>query len=242
MSRDTIATLERLQTIDIDIEALTKQADTGPARIGDLESQVAKARLAADQERGRLADNERARRHLENQLTDDREKAKKWESRLPQLKHPREFAALEREVEGLKKSNAAAEEELARLTLDAEPVKAALRVKEGELAEREAALAKEAGSLKRNENKLRNQIAELQASRDEARKHVDPRMYATYEQIRKRRGGRVIVTMVNETCSGCNRRLAPQTANRLRSGAIESCPACLRIVHSPPPPPEATLT
>ena len=241
MSREKLAALEKLQAIDLQIEELTKQADAFPARLAELEKQASEARLAADQERGRLADNERARHGIENQLAEDKDKIKKWESRLPQLKHQREFAALEREITSVRKSNEEAEERLAQLQLDAEPLRISVGQKEAELARRESARAKEAASLASNEKALRDQAANLKAEREQTRAAVDPKLYSSYELVRKRRGGRVVVPLSEPTgaCSGCNRKLLPQLANQLRGGAIDQCPACMRIIFAHREPPAA---
>lgn len=238
MSREKLGALEKLQVIDLQIEELTKQADAYPARLAELEKQVAEARAIADAERGRLADNERARRQIEISLEEEKDKVKKWEARLPQLKHPREFAALEREVNSAKKANEANEEHLAQLQLDAEPLKLSVQQKEATLAARDAARAAEAADLSHNERALREQAAALQAAREQARAAVDPKLLPKYEVVRKRRGGRVVVRLTGAgSCTGCNRKLLPQMANTIMGGAIEQCPACQRILFYPPDPP-----
>ena len=239
MSREKLAALEKLQTIDLQIEALNKEASAGPARVGELEAQVAKARAAADAERGRLADNERARRNLENQLVEDKDKVKKWEARLPQLKHQREFAALEREIASLKKSTAFAEEELTRLKGEADPIKQTLQEKEAALAEAQARLNTEKGSTDSAAGAFQEQLATLQGERERERANVDPRLYASYENLRKKRGGKTLVPMAGNSCSGCNRRLPPQMVAKLYvPGTVEACPSCMRLLFAPPPPPD----
>jgi predicted nucleic acid-binding Zn-ribbon protein len=241
LSREKLVALEKLQAIDLQIEALSKEADAGPTRVGQVEALVAKARAAADLERGKVADNERARRHLEAQLADETEKVKKWESRLPQLKHPREFAALEREITGTKKANEAAEEELTKLKADFDPLKAVVKEKEGELAARQSELNKEQKSVRAGEGGLRSQIETLQAERDRQKPLIDAKLYAAYESIRKKKGGKVFVPLnAGGACGGCHRKLAPQTVNRLlATGTFDVCPACLRLVYTPAAPPEA---
>jgi len=239
LSREKLAALERLQVIDLQIEELTKQADAFPARLVDLEKEATKARALADAERGRLADNERARAHAENSLKEEQEKVKKWESRLPQLKHQREFAALQREIDSANKANEFTEASLVDLKAAAEPLRASVQQKEAELKVREAALAKESAGLQKNEEALRKQAATLKEQRDQARAAVDPKLGGVYEQVRKRKGGRVVVVMNNNgTCSGCHRKQLPQLANQVMGGAIEPCPACGRLMFTLPPPPD----
>lgn len=240
MSSDKMAALERLQAIDLQIEALAKEAERGPARLTDLEAHVNVARDAADAERRRLADNERAQRQLEYTLADDKEKVKKWESRLPQLKHPREFAALQREVEAAKKTNAEAEESLTRLQAEETELKLTLATHEKELSTRESAYKREQRNLKSRDAELRDQIDNLREEREKHRGAVDARLLQAYENLRRKRPGKAFVPVTNSSCSGCHRRLAPQQANRLLvTGAIEPCPSCLRLLYTPLEVPES---
>jgi predicted nucleic acid-binding Zn-ribbon protein len=241
LSREKLVLLETLQAIDLEIEELTKKADEFPARLKLLDTNVARARAAAELERARLTDNERLRRALENQINEEKEKVKKWEARLPGLKHQREYLALQREVESSKKANAKAEEDLAKLKGDAEALKGALKVKDDELADHEMELMSEAETLKGQETELRAKITALQERKVKERPDVDQKLMTMYESIRKKRAGKAIVLVTNGTCTGCRVRLAPQVAYRVEVGATyETCPSCSRLLYVPPRPPDAT--
>lgn len=231
MSRELLAPLEELQTIDLKIEELERQAAESPARIAELEGRANQARASADLERGRLAENERARRHQEHLLSEEKDKVKKWEARLPALKHPREFAALQREVEAAKKANANAEEELTRLREEAEGIKETLKAKEAERDSREAELEKELPVLKSAESELRGKVEALQADRNRFRGQVDRKLLATYDMLRRRRPGKALVETVKMCCTGCHRSMSPQLAYRLIAGAVEQCPSCQRLTY-----------
>ena len=234
MSRDNLAALERLQTIDLQIEGLRKDADEVPARLSELEAAVATARAAADAERGRLADRERARLKVENTLADDRARAKKWEERLPQLKHPREFAALQREVDGLKRTIEDNEELVGRNREDETNIKATVQAREAELAAREAALSEATVTLRARESELQGQMGELEQLRAAAQEGVEPRLLATYNLVRRRRPGPALVEARKGSCTGCNRRLQAQTFNTLLNGEVAQCPSCGRLVYAAP--------
>lgn len=233
MSREKLEALERLQQVEIQIENLSKEADAIPARLSELESLVARARVAADLERGKVADAERARRQVENQLGDDKEKIKKWEQRLPQLKHPREFQALQREVDNLRRATTDAETQIGALKTSEESTKAALRTKESDVNAKEAGLAAEASSLRGKESELRAQVANLQGNRAELRAKVDPALLAQFDGVRKRRPGKALVPVANGTCTACNRRVAPQLLNKLHGGEVGPCGACQRLIYIP---------
>src|SRR5690242_16262581 len=90
LSREKLKALEELQKVDLKIRDLSAEAERHPARLRQIESEKTQARSALDTARGRLADNERARRQNEQLLQLEREKVRKWEARLNELKTPRE--------------------------------------------------------------------------------------------------------------------------------------------------------
>lgn len=234
MSREKLVALEKLQDLDLIIDDLVRQADAFPARKAELEGAFHAARAAADVARAKLADNERARRSVETQLSDEKEKVKKWEARLPQLKHPREFAALQREVEGAKRANAAAEEELNRLKAAAVELKAALDAKDQDAAARETELQAETGGLANQEAELRDRVASLKADRDSSAGVIDRAVLTKYESLRKRRPGRILVAVNGESCGGCHRKLLPLLVHKVIVGdSVEQCPSCLRLLYMP---------
>ena len=115
MSREKLKALEELQKVDLKIRDLAAEAEKHPARLKQIESERNQAKVALDATRGKLADNERARRQNEQLLQLEKEKVRKWESRLNELKTPREYAALARELDIAKKTNQTAAEELQKL-------------------------------------------------------------------------------------------------------------------------------
>ena len=84
------------------------------------------ARRGYDEQRGRLEANERERRQLEQGLQLERDKVKKWEGRLGDIKTPREYAALSREIDIAKKTNEGQSEQAKLLLTAAGELKAAL--------------------------------------------------------------------------------------------------------------------
>src|SRR6266545_7994264 len=110
-----------------------------PARQAEVEASVMAARKAWEQEQARLDSNERERRQLESLLGMERDKVKKWEGRLGEIRTPREYAALSREIEIAKKTNDGQHEQVKELTVQAEGLRKAVEAKEEELSEREAA-------------------------------------------------------------------------------------------------------
>src|SRR5262249_19657236 len=123
LSRDKLKALEGLQSIDLEIRHLAAIAEKHPQRLKQIETEKAQAKAALDNVRGKMADNDRARRQQNELHGLEQEKVRKWEGRLSELKTPREYAALARELDIAKKANQTADLELKRLAGDYEELK-----------------------------------------------------------------------------------------------------------------------
>ncbi len=240
--RDKLKALEELQRIDLDAGVLAAEGAQLPRRREEIEAGLATARAAYDAEKRKLETNERERRGAEQLLSMERDKVKKWEGRLGEIRTPREYAALSREIEVSKKVNESQAEQLRTLAAAAGEIQKALEAAADALSEREMAAEVELAELAALEAEQAKRRAELGARRGEAARQVDPALLSRYENIKRRRAGVAVAPVVGQTCKGCNRNIPPQLYIVLqRAESIETCPNCHRIIYaagavSPPDP------
>src|SRR5467141_5218691 len=166
LSREKLKALEELQQVDLKIRDLSMEAEKHPARLRQIEAERNQAKANLDAMRGRLADNERARRQNEQLLQLEKEKVRKWESRLSELKTPREYAALARELDIAKKTNQTAEEEIRRLSGEYEDLKKGTADLERALAENEAVVQSEGKQIQDVLSGLQGQVQVLEKERE----------------------------------------------------------------------------
>jgi predicted nucleic acid-binding Zn-ribbon protein len=240
LSREKLKALEALQQVDLKIRELTAEAEKHPARLRQIEAERNQAKTHLDMTRGRLADNERARRQNEQLLQLEKDKVRKWESRLNELKTPREYAALARELDIAKKTNVTADEEIKRLAGEYAEVKKQVEGAEQALGEKEAVVAREGAEIKTTLEGLQERMRELEAERKRLVEQCDRGLVSKYERIRKQRGGVAVVPVVGGTCKGCQRNVPPQMANQLLTGSdILTCPNCHRFIYAADEPQSA---
>ncbi|WP_248346249.1 zinc ribbon domain-containing protein [Anaeromyxobacter paludicola] len=231
--REKLKALEELQQIDLEMNAVRAEAEGLPARRAELEAKVSEAQRAYEAEKGRLEDNERERRQVESLLAMERDKVKKWEGRLGEIKTPREYAALSREIDIAKKTNETQSEQLKTLAAAAGTLRAAVDQRAEELSEREMATQSDRQGLEQAEAEMTRRLGELDARRAEAVTRVDASLLSRYENIRRRRAGIAVSPVVGATCTGCNRNIPPQLSIVLqRADSVETCPSCNRIIYS----------
>ncbi len=233
MSREKLKALEELQKVDLKIRDLSAEAEQHPTRLKQIESERNQAKAALDATRGRLADNERGRRQNEQLLGLEKEKVRKWESRLNELKTPREYAALARELDIARKTNQTAEEEIRRLAGEYDELRKAVAAAEQALGEKEAVVAREGREIQDVLDGVQGRMNELEAERKRLVELCDKSLVNKYERIRKQRGGIAVAAVVAGTCKGCQRNIPPQMANNLLTGSdILICPNCHRFIYA----------
>jgi predicted nucleic acid-binding Zn-ribbon protein len=231
--REKLKALEELQQIDLEMNEVQAALGALPARRAEVEAAVGVARKAWEAEQARLDQNERERRQLESLLSMERDKVKKWEGRLGEIRTPREYAALSREIDIAKKTNDGQSEQVKELATQANEIRKGLEAKEEELSDREAAAQAAVEDLERRKAECDEKVRALQARRAEAVKVVDPGLLSKYENIKRRRAGVAIAPVVGMTCKGCHRNVPPQLAITLqKANSIETCPNCHRIIYS----------
>jgi hypothetical protein len=232
LSREKLKALEELQKVDLQIRDLDAEAQKHPARLKEIESEKVQAKAALDGARGKLADNERARRQNEQLLQMEKDKVRKWESRLTELKTPREYAALARELDIAKKTNQTADEELKRLAIEYAEVKRLVEGFELAVIEKDDVAGREGEQIKSALEAVQARLQALETQRAELVKEVEPSLVSRYERIRKQRGV-AVVPVVLGTCKGCQRNIPPQMANNLITAQeIMTCPNCHRFIYA----------
>jgi len=242
--REKLKALEELQSIDLEVGGIRGEAEAIPARRAEIEVEVGAARKGYEQEKARLDDNERERRQIELLLQMERDKVKKWEGRLGEIKTPREYAALSREIDIAKKTNDSQFEQQRTLTAAAQEIAKGVEAAADALSDRELGAKDEVAVLEKKAADFAKRLRELEVRRGEAAKKVDPGLLGKYENIKRRRAGIAVAPVVGSTCRGCNRNIPPQLSIVLqRVDSVETCPNCHRIIYSAealnPPAPTA---
>jgi len=231
--REKLKALEELQQIDLETNDVRSEGEAIPPRRAELEEKIRDARRLYDEEKGRLETNERERRQLETLLGMERDKVKKWEGRLGEIRTPREYAALSREIDIARKSNDTQSEQLKALAAQAAEIQRSLEERAEWLAEQEEAAQGGLKQLEERDAEVEKRLKQLEAKRSEAVRAVEPSLLSKYENIRRRRAGVALAPVVGMTCKGCNRNVPPQLAITLqRADSIETCPNCHRIIYA----------
>mgnify|MGYP001128589857 CR=1 FL=1 len=229
--RDTLIALYRLQTIDSEAQQFEDSAKSIPEKVDALEHELEVTRgelgrMNAEAETLRTEQTE-----LESQVSEENAKHQKWKRRLNDIKNPREFQALSREIEMGERQVHSQEDRLLEIVQDLETKEDAIKTKEEELAAQETRVKQELDALRGQEANFRQEASDRSSNRPQVAEKLPPRVLKKYEQLRQARNGLAVAKVVGGTCTGCQMKLRPQLAITLMRGdTLETCPNCNRML------------
>lgn len=229
--RQFLIDLYKIQKIDLSIredelkqEALPKPLTAQTAKLSTLEAEV--ARLTT--QRDHVIAEARA---LQVTVETERDKVRKWEARLDDIRNQREFQALQRETEGQKRATRDSETKLQELHRTQDELQKRLDDLQVQLADDAQACSSERGRIETLMGEIKHAIAKKRETRDALVPQVPKPLFRKYDSIRAKRLGQGLSMVSAGCCVGCNMRLPPQLYNTLQRGDdILQCPSCFRII------------
>lgn len=230
--RDKLLALAELQKVDLEIAALRKSAEAWPKEILELEKELAARKAEVEGERSRSTDIERQKKDLEQTISADKDKVRKWEQRLTEQRSTREYSALAREIDIARKATATAMEEVQALGRALNEAREAVKVKEQEYGGHLSRIGGQLQELRKKMAASEGQIGELNKARAAQAQKVDATLLRRYDAVRKKRMP-AMVPVVGGRCTGCNMNIPPQLYNSLHvTRGTDVCPSCHRIIHA----------
>jgi predicted nucleic acid-binding Zn-ribbon protein len=231
MVRDNLLALHELQQIDSRVLEVERAASVLPEKIRELESEVEKMRAELGVLNAEVDTQKGSQREIEGQISEESTKHRKWRKRLNEIKTPREYQALSREIELGERQVKEFEESVLAIMAEVESKQKVISEKEGDLKSREVEVATKVRELRIRQAELAKDAAAIAVGRVTIIKRLPENVVKKYEQIRERRNGIAVALVVDGACQGCNVQLRPQMVVELRKyTGLTTCPSCLRIL------------
>lgn len=244
MTEQRRTALKELQKLDIRIQEARQRIQDFDPRFEEVEEPVLLLESELGTTRKRVQEMKLEERRLELSVQEKRERLKKLEERLGNVRNLREEAAVSAELEMVKRSLQNDEQEAYTL-LDQ------IRKSEERLGELDSAFseARELVEPRREEllserAAVEKELEELRAKRQGFTSEMDPIELRTYDAIRGK-GGRMAVADLTPdgACGNCFGVVPLQTQNEIRHGAsLIRCEGCGVILSAPDPEADAELT
>ena len=241
-----IPLLLELQKTDSEIASLRANLEAAPKRIRENEAKLTGARAAVAAAKEALAQSAAARKKTEFEVSEWRERAKKFRSQTSAVKTNDAYKALLHEIANAETEMAKLEDVQLEQMMAGEESEKNVKAAEAALRESEQAIAAERKEI---ENRAREVNRKMQADislREKIAEQVPEEVLAVYARAGKRHHGVALAPAVHEQCRGCGMRLLPhiyQEVYNLDNHEIHTCETCGCILYAaesaPPSAPPA---
>ena len=227
-----IVGLVSLQELDSEIYALRNEKEAKPLEIKVMEASFeAKKQNLANLEKKSL-DLQKQRKDKELELASKEEAAKKLQSQLYSLKTNKEYQTMLQQIQDAKADGSMVEEKILILFEESDQAKKEIEQENSKIKEEEKVFIEQKKKVEARIKECDDRLAVLEAKRKQAAPGLDAKVFSQYERILNSRDGLAIVSVKNNSCSGCNMNIPPQVINLIKMyDNIITCEVCNRILY-----------
>jgi uncharacterized protein len=228
----TIAGLIELQQIDDEIRTHKKQRDELATNLERLKKILAQMGASLAEKRERLRENVRWSDDKRIELQADGERINNAKTKLVAVSRTKEYQAMTKELDNLRRKYQEDEAELQRLTTVITDTKALVDAEESKLAEIQAEVQREEATSAERLAELDRIIGSVAGKKGEIGAKLPKNIVSSYERILEKRDGIAVVPAVMGNCAGCKMKVPPQTWVKIQLGKdIFQCANCQRYLY-----------
>lgn len=232
-----------LQKLDQLIAALRVDLESLPKRMREADAQLNGARAAVASSKEGLTQRITQRKKFELDVSQWRERAKKYREQSSSVKTNEAYKALQHEIANAEKEVSQAEDLVLEQMMGVEEAERRIKHFEADLKEAEQAVAKEKKQIEVQYGEQKKALEADLAKREEIAKKIPEDLMELYSRIARKNPGSVMAEVRDEQCRACGMRVLPHTIQLLKSETDEEvfrCETCGRILYSLEPVPHAT--
>ena len=231
--KDQIAILVSLQQIEIESSSVNAHLCSISKQLDLLENSRNELEQRITDEAAKIEESQKLYRSHESDIKQNQVMIKRSQERLNSIKNNREYQALLKEIEELKRTNAATEElmiDCLNLIDDAEKKTAAMHeelqlVQNDILQEQQVVCVETENAGKR--------LKELDQERLKMSSKIEADVLKLFQKVQSQQSrGNAIVPVQDAVCHRCYVNIPPQMYNELqRCDKLRMCPNCQRIIY-----------
>jgi len=240
------ADLERviaLQRLDSTAHDAQRRLADEPERTKALDARLEAARQHVASAKGRLAENQHARRAIEKDVAVHQGRLSKFREQAMAVKTNQEYHAIQKEIGYAQTEIKTLEDQILEHMLEADELTALVKRFDTELADEQKTVDADRRTMTVEHGELQSSLERIAAERVTLVAALDPQLLAIYDLMSKRRNGVAVAEARDGICTICHVRLRPQVFNTVRRNEqIIQCDSCQRILYFVPAPATATPT
>jgi len=165
-------------------------------------------------------------------LAADQDRIGTAKQKLAGVSRTKEYQAMTKELDTLRKKHGEDEAELERLQTAIHEYRTSVQSQEAKLAEIEAEVEREQATSASRLGELDKAIAAVAEKKAVVQKDLPRDIAARYERVLERRDGTAVVPAAQGRCSGCRMALPPQTWVKVQLGKeLFQCANCQRFLY-----------
>lgn len=228
----TVAGLIELQRVDDEIRSHRKQREELASNLERLHKILVQMNASLGEKRTRLAENVRWYDDKRIDLQADNERINNAKTKLVAVQRTKEYQAMTKELDTLRKKVQEDEAELERLSTVIQETRAAVQSEEQKLAEIQSEVTREETTSTERLVELDRIIGAVADKKLEIGKNLPKNIVSSYERILEKRDGTAVVPAVLGACMGCKMKVPPQTWVKIQIGKeIFQCANCNRYLY-----------
>ncbi|MDQ5985377.1 MAG: hypothetical protein CSYNP_01086 [Syntrophus sp. SKADARSKE-3] len=229
--KEELRLLIELQKIDTDIGKINLKKKDLPAQLALKEEAFAVFKGSLTEAQIRLDEAIKRHKETEEKLRKAVDSLRKAKDKLHEVKTNKEYHAALKEIEGMEKKNGEIEEGILVFLDEIDSARAALKMKEKEVAEEQARHDAVCKALQVQIDAIASDLDDRMERGEALRKDISQDLLRKYDKIRDIRNGVAVVSAWKEVCNGCHMNLPPQLYNELITATdLMICPHCNRII------------
>ncbi len=157
---------------------------------------------------------------------------KKYNSQLFSVKTNKEYASLQKEIEGLKADNSLLEEEVLNFMEETDLLKERISKEKELLAQEKEKIALEEKNINLELQSIDEELKVLYSNRDVLLPKISHTILSAYEKILVNKDGVALVSLLGDACQGCFMKVPPQVVNEIKiEDRLIICENCSRILY-----------
>ena len=230
--KEKMSNLICLQDCDNKIGHIMNKKNEGPLKIKKLEDELNAIEKEHREELDRFEALKISGRDIDRETQDLDVKIEKSNIRLSNIKSNKEYKAVLKEIDDLKKAKFQREEKSLQVMEEIEVLRKRCQDNEKEVAEGRKKLDKEKNEVQIELKALDEELRLFEKKRVLFSQTVEQDLLKKYLLLKERKQGQAISPVSQAVCQVCHMRIPPQTYNELiRGDSLLSCTNCGRIIY-----------
>jgi|UniRef100_A0A7V3RHP5 predicted nucleic acid-binding Zn-ribbon protein len=228
---EVLECLTRIKDLDEEIKKNEQRLKSIPEKIKTLQKEIEKKNAQLTQMKNRLVEIKKLYKLKEVDINENESKINKLNQQIHSVKTNEEYRAILKEIEFLKNTRLAIEEEMINLLEEEEKLKGSIGELEKETKEFVQAKTLEIQRLESEQKEISEEQTKKRFMFEDEIKKLPEDIRKVYERISSARERAICIVTDDGICTGCYTNITPQTLNELKKrNKFILCDSCGRIL------------